>query len=162
MRQRKIADFLKKFSATLSCRTISVRFSRNHRLSASGLTEIRLVKYFSIMKLPIRCNRATLLARAVVSAHMVFALLSSRIGFAQSDWKAEWDKIVRSAEAESQLTLYGCCYEYDRILEGFKKKYPKIKVTTVLGSGNQLGTRILAERRGGKFLADVFSAGANT
>ena len=114
------------------------------------------------MKLPIRCNRATLLARAVVSAHMVFALLFSRVGFAQSDWKAEWDKIVRSAEAEAQLTLYGCCYEYDRILEGFKKKYPKIKVTTVLGSGNQLGTRILAERRGGKFLADVFSAGANT
>ena len=114
------------------------------------------------MKLPIRCNRATLLARAVVSAHMVFALLFSRVGFAQSDWKAEWDKIVRNAEAEAQLTLYGCCYEYDRILEGFKKKYPKIKVTTVLGSGNQLGTRILAERRGGKFLADVFSAGANT
>jgi hypothetical protein len=71
-------------------------------------------QYFSIMKLPIRCNRATLLARAVVSAHMVFALLFSRIGFAQSDWKAEWDKIVRSAEAETQLTLYGCCYEYDR------------------------------------------------
>jgi iron(III) transport system substrate-binding protein len=81
---------------------------------------------------------------------------------AQAGWKEDWEKALRAAEAEGQLTLYGCCYEYDRILEGFKKKYPKIKVTTVLGSGGQLGSRILAERRGEKYLADVFSAGANT
>jgi iron(III) transport system substrate-binding protein len=113
------------------------------------------------MKLPIRYSRAIILARAF-STFLLFALLFSSVGFAQSNWKAEWDKTVRSAEAEAQLTLYGCCYEYDRILEGFKKKYPRIKVTTVLGSGNQLGIRILAERRGGRFLADVFGAGANT
>ena len=69
---------------------------------------------------------------------------------------------MRAAEAEGQLTLYGCCYEYDRILEPFKKMYPKIKVATVLGQGGQLGSRILAERRGEKYLPDVFSAGANT
>ena len=72
------------------------------------------------------------------------------------------EKTLRGAEAEGQLTLYGCCYEYDRILESFKKKYPKIKVTTVLGAGGQLGARVLAERRGEKYLPDVFSAGANT
>jgi iron(III) transport system substrate-binding protein len=44
----------------------------------------------------------------------------------------------------------------------FKKKYPKIKVSTVIGSGNQLATRVLAERRGEKYLPDVISAGANT
>jgi iron(III) transport system substrate-binding protein len=60
------------------------------------------------------------------------------------------------------VTLYGCCYDYDRVVEGFKKKYPKIKVATVLGSGNQLATRMLAERRGEKYLPDVVSAGANT
>src|SRR6266576_1307004 len=81
---------------------------------------------------------------------------------AQSNWKEEWDKAIRAAESEEQLTLYGCCYEYDRIVEGFKKKYPKIRVATVLGSGNQLATRILAERRGDKYLPDVISAGANT
>jgi ABC-type Fe3+ transport system substrate-binding protein len=67
-----------------------------------------------------------------------------------------------AAESEGQVTLYGCCYEYDRVLDGFKKKHPKIKITTVLGSGNQLSTRILAERRGEKYLADVVSSGANT
>jgi iron(III) transport system substrate-binding protein len=91
-------------------------------------------------------------------------LLVSLPGFAsaQSQWKEEWDKTLRAAENEGQVTLYGCCYDYDRVVEGFKKKYPKIKVATVLGSGNQLSTRILAERRGEKYLPDVIGAGANT
>jgi hypothetical protein len=70
---------------------------------------------------------------------------------AQAGWKEDWEKALRAAEAEGQLTLYGCCYEYDRILEVFWQKYSKIKVTTVLGSGGQLGSRILAERRGEKW-----------
>ena len=44
-------------------------------------------------------------------------------------------------------------------LKEFKKRCPKIKVTTVLGAGGQLGARVLAERRGEKYLPDVFSAG---
>jgi iron(III) transport system substrate-binding protein len=92
-----------------------------------------------------------------------FVFVSERaVTLAQADWKTEWDTTLRASEAEGQFTLYGCCYEYDRILEGFKKKYPKIKVATVLGPGAQLGTRILAERRGDKYLPDVLSAGANT
>lgn len=82
--------------------------------------------------------------------------------FAQTNWQAEWDKTLRAAEAEGQLTLYGCCYEYDRVVDGFRKKYPKIKVAIAIGSGNQLATRILAERRGEKYLLDVVGSGANT
>jgi iron(III) transport system substrate-binding protein len=81
---------------------------------------------------------------------------------AQSGWKEEWEKTVLSAEAEGQFTLYGCCYDFDRILEGFRKKFPKIKVTTVVAAGSQLSHRILAERRAEKYIADVFSGGANT
>jgi iron(III) transport system substrate-binding protein len=81
---------------------------------------------------------------------------------AQSNWQAEWDKLQRAAESEGQLTHYGCCYEFDRVLEGFKKKYPKIKVVSVIGSGGQLSSRILAERRGERYIPDVVSAGANT
>jgi ABC-type Fe3+ transport system substrate-binding protein len=81
---------------------------------------------------------------------------------AQSNWQAEWEKTLRAAESEGQVTLYGCCYDYDRVLDGFRKKYPKIKAATVHASGNQLSTRILAERRGDKYLADVVSSGANT
>jgi len=98
----------------------------------------------------------------LIAAFFIFLATFPDILAAQSTWKEEWQKTVRAAEVEGQLTLYGCCYEYDRILETFKKKYPTIKVTTVLGSGGQLGARILAERRGEKYLADVFSGGANT
>ena len=82
--------------------------------------------------------------------------------WAQSDRKDEWEKTLRAAEAEGQITLYGCCYEYDRILEEFRKQYPRIKVTTVVAAGSQLGPRVLAERRGDKYLPDVFGGGANT
>ena len=46
---------------------------------------------------------------------------------AQANWQAEWDKTVRAAESEGQLTLYGCCYDYDRVLEGFKINIPNSK-----------------------------------
>lgn len=101
-----------------------------------------------------RVFRLLLLAASVAS--------SPAVAFAQANWKEEWAKTLRAAEAEGQLILYGCCYEYDRVLDGFKKKFPKIKVSTLLGAGGQLGARILAERRGEKYLADIFSAGANT
>ncbi len=99
-------------------------------------------------------------ARASFVAATLFAA-SAEFAGAQTNWQAEWDKTVRAAESEGQLTLYGCCYDYDRVLEGFKKKYPKLKVSTVL-SGGQLAARILAERRGEKYLVDVVSSGANT
>ena len=83
-----------------------------------------------------------------IRALFIFVMSFPEILSAQSTSKEEWEKTLRAAEAEGQLTLYGCCYEYDRILEAFKKKYPKIKVATVLGPGGQLGSRILAERRG--------------
>src|SRR5215467_6934139 len=68
----------------------------------------------------------------------------------------------RSQKELNSVGCNGCCYEYDRIVDEFKKKHPKIKVTTVLGAGGQLGARVLAERRGDRYLPDVFSAGANT
>ena len=43
---------------------------------------------------------------------------------AQSSWQAEWEKTLRAAEAEGQFALYGCCYDYDRVLEGIQEKIP--------------------------------------
>ena len=81
---------------------------------------------------------------------------------AQSSWQAEWEKTLRAAEAEGQFALYGCCYDYDRVLEVFRKRYPKIKANIVVAvAGNSLASRILAERRGEKYLVDVVSSGAN-
>ena len=96
--------------------------------------------YRYVMSLPRIC------AGIFVAAAWLTTLHSHAPG--QTHWQAEWDKTVRAAEFEGQVTLYGCCYDFDRVIEGFKNKYPKIKVATVLGFGNQLATRILAERRG--------------
>jgi ABC-type Fe3+ transport system substrate-binding protein len=98
----------------------------------------------------------------LASALSIFVSGLAETVSAQSGWKDEWEKTLRAAEAEGQLTLYGCCYEYDRIVEEFKKQYPNIKLTTVVGAGSQLGPRVLAERRGNKYIPDVFSGGANT
>src|SRR5499426_4576894 len=92
----------------------------------------------------------------------LWMVLSASFAAAQSSWQAEWEKTLRAAEAEGQFTLYGCCYDYDRVLEVFRKKYPKIKANIIVAvAGNSLASRILAERRGEKYLVDVVSSGAN-
>jgi hypothetical protein len=62
-----------------------------------------------------------------ISAFLLFIVISPVVLGAQASWKNDWEKTVRAAEAEGRLTLHGCCYEYDRILEGFRKKYQKIR-----------------------------------
>ena len=48
------------------------------------------------------------------------------------------------------------------ILKAFNKDYPEIKVTTAGGHGSELGARILAERRAGKYLVDLYAGGPTT
>src|SRR5262249_23753617 len=84
-------------------------------------------------------NRSAVGTVSLMSALLIFVATSTKILAAESNWREEWNKTLRVAEAEGQLTLYGCCYEYDRIVEEFKKKHPKIKVTTVLAAGGQFG-----------------------
>jgi iron(III) transport system substrate-binding protein len=77
-------------------------------------------------------------------------------------WQVEWERTVNAAEAEGQLTVY--IAGYSAIVEAgmFQKAFPKIKVTTVGGTGTQLAPRIVAERRGEKFLADVYNGGGTS
>ena len=76
----------------------------------------------------------------------------------------EWEKTVEAAKKEGGLSLY--------LLQGdgelgaaaqiFQKKFPEIKVVTTPGRGNTLAPRVMAERRAGKYLVDVYIAGATT
>ena len=79
---------------------------------------------------------------------------------AQSNWKDEWEKVVQAAKKEGQVSIY--IYHFEPVLEAFKKAYPQIKVVSITGTGNQLASRIIAERRADKYLADVFSSGVST
>ena len=70
-------------------------------------------------------------------------------------WQQEWEKTVEAAKKEGQVVIYISGYE--AVLQDFEKEYPEIKVTAVTGRGNQLGPRLLAERRAEKYLAECLT-----
>src|SRR6476661_11122637 len=96
-------------------------------------------------------------SRVLLAAWVVLLLLAE--AHAQSDWKKEWEKTVEAAKKEGQVSVY--IGGWEAILESgaFQKAYPEIKVTWVGGRAGEIAKRILAERRAGKFLADVASEG---
>jgi iron(III) transport system substrate-binding protein len=83
----------------------------------------------------------------------------SAIAAEEAKGRNDWSRVVEAAKKEGQVVVY--ISGYDAILPDFEKEYPEIKVTAVTGRGNQLGPRLLAERRAEKYLADVSSTGAN-
>ena len=97
------------------------------------------------------------MSRVVLAACAVLPLLAE--AHAQSDWKKEWGKTVEAAKKEGQVNVY--IGGWEAVLESgaFQKAYPEIKVTWVGGRAGEIAQRILAERRAGKFLADVSSEG---
>ncbi|HEY3303628.1 MAG TPA: extracellular solute-binding protein [Candidatus Binatia bacterium] len=79
-------------------------------------------------------------------------------------WQIEWETTVAAAEREGQLSLY--IFEAGPVgvetVQAFEKAYPKIKVSQLRARGSDLGPRIVAERRAGKYLVDVFTGGKGT
>lgn len=96
--------------------------------------------------------------RAMPVVVALFATLS--VAWGQSDsWKREWEKTVEAAKKEGQLNIYIGGWEAVIESGAFQKAYPEIKVVMVGGRGGETAKRILAERRAGKYLADVSSEG---
>lgn len=78
----------------------------------------------------------------------------------RAPWQDEWDKTVKAAEQEGQLVLYSLSEIGEAIFNtGFQKKFPKIKISVVSARGGEHVSRVMAERRAGKFLADVGNLG---
>ena len=92
-------------------------------------------------------------------AMMLLFLALAEQGGAQSNWQKEWEKTLAEAKKEGQVNIY--IYRYERLLQDFRKEYPDINVVSVTGRGTELTTRIMAERRAGKYIADVYSGGTN-
>ena len=80
------------------------------------------------------------------------------------NWQAQWEKTVEGAKKEGKLSLY--VYDGEDVLATvaklFQKKYPEIDIVTTPGRGNTLAPRVMAERRAGKYLVDVYMAGVTT
>lgn len=77
-----------------------------------------------------------------------------------AQWEAGWEKTVKAAEQEGEVVIYklGPDWEWN----AFQKRFPKIKIVTVSGGGSETLQRVMAERRAGKFLADVVRLGGGT
>jgi len=98
----------------------------------------------------------------------LFLLLSHRgMSFAaeaKPAWRAEWEKTVAAAEKEGVVSVY--IFDAGPLTEetvhAFERAYPKIKVSQLRGRGNDLGPRLVAERRAGKYIADLFAGGKGT
>ena len=79
--------------------------------------------------------------------------------FEAPTWQTEWDRTVRAAEQEGQVNV--SIGGYGAVIESgvFQKAYPKIKVNYITGAGTDITQRIIAERRAGKYLLDVYNGG---
>lgn len=78
-------------------------------------------------------------------------------------WHSEWEKSVAQAKSEGQVMVYGAPGpQYQGVYRDFQKAFPEIKVVSVEGWSTVLLPRILAERRAGKYLADVWISGTTT
>ena len=72
----------------------------------------------------------------------------------------EWERTVKAAEQEGQVAVYKV--GPDAEWQAFQKRFPKIKLVLVATNAAQILQRIMAERRAGKFLADVVRLGGGT
>ena len=99
----------------------------------------------------------------IVVVGILFSLIPLTYGAdANPVWQVDWEKTVQAAK-KGQLVLYGDQeITHPDILAAFNREYPYIKVITVGGKEVELRQRIVAERRAGKYLADLYAGGPNT
>jgi iron(III) transport system substrate-binding protein len=104
--------------------------------------------------------------KILIVALMVFSTVAIAIphaafaGEVRATWQDEWDKTVKAAEQEGQVVLYSLSEIGDAISNtSFQKKFSKIKLSVVAARGGEHVSRIMAERRAGKFLADLGNLG---
>ncbi len=94
-----------------------------------------------------------------------FILLFSEVaaaGEGKPGWQAEWERTLQAAKKEGQVDIY-TANDYDRVFQEFQKRYPEIKVAAITTANNPGSFhQIIAERRAGKYLRDLYIGGAAT
>jgi iron(III) transport system substrate-binding protein len=99
---------------------------------------------------------------SAVIALFVLVSFASLASAAESklSWQRDWEKILDGAKKEGEVRLWGEQeITHPDIIAAFNKEFPFIKAVTVSGRVGDLMPRIIAERRAGKFLADMYSGG---
>jgi len=104
---------------------------------------------------------------AVLLSVLFFPVAATAFGGeATQDWKAEWDKTVAAARKEGRVAVLhggGASATMQNMLkDNFQKAYPGIQVDMLVGGGQNVTPRLLAERRAGRYDWDVYIGGTTT
>ena len=83
--------------------------------------------------------------------------------FAAEDWKQIWERTIDAAKREGEVVIYGPHNPmYRSLWDTFQKNYPGIKINFVPGKGAERTQKVLAERRAGKYIADLIMGGSSS
>ena len=106
-------------------------------------------------------RRMKVLTVAIVLAG--FCGTSSTFAASVPQSSSEWSRTVEAASKEGQVNVYMFATWGNAIQNAnvFQKAFPNIRLSLVTGSVSDLSQRIMAERRAGKYLADVIVIGVN-
>lgn len=100
------------------------------------------------------------ITRLAALSLIVITWCGARAAEVKPDAKAAWEKTVAGAKKEGEVRIWGDLeITHPDIVAAFTKEFPFIKAVLVSGKVGDLMPRIAAERRAGKYLADVYSGG---
>ncbi len=99
---------------------------------------------------------------AILTLQILLGTIPTYAAESKPSWQIDWETIVKAGEAEGEVNVY--VVDYPRFaVSQFQRAYPKIKLVSTDGpSGPALSSRLMAERRAGKYQADLYIAGQGT
>ena len=105
-------------------------------------------------------KNGTLIGVAFVILQLQLGPRAEMAAAEKAAWQLDWEKTVQAAKQEAQIVIYAAMGPYHpQIFTEFQKDYPEIKATIIHGNSSRISPRLLAERRAGKYLADVYLGG---
>src|SRR6266545_4029245 len=101
---------------------------------------------------------------AALSCAFLFCVWLTSVQAAESKpaWEKSWEQTVAAGKKEGQVTIYHTRGPFDNVFADFTKRYPGIKLVSVVGRGGDLISRIMGERRAEKYLTDIYLGSSGT
>jgi len=98
----------------------------------------------------------------LLAARIIFfatCQLSTVIAAEIAPRQSQWEATLEAAKRESKVNIY--MYRYGKVLDVFRSDHPQIRPYLLTGTGAQITTKILAERRAEIYIADVVGLGSS-
>src|SRR5438093_3659920 len=101
---------------------------------------------------------------AAFSCGFLFCVWLTSVQAAESKpaWEKSWEQTVEAGKKEGQVTIYHTRGPFDNVFADFNKRYPGIKLVSIVGRGGDLISRIMGERRAEKYLTDIYLGSSGT